>query len=82
MRIEMKYIGVPLAGMTNIRRTVILPEGSAIDALIQNLIDESPGTSWDNFKSVTYMVNKKNAGIGTILHDGDEVFLLGILGGG
>ena len=53
MRIEMKYIGVPLAGMTNIRRTVILPEGSAIDALIQNLIDESPGTSWDNFKSVT-----------------------------
>jgi len=82
MRIEMKYIGVPLGGMTNIRRTVILPEGSTIDALIQNLIDESPGTSRDNFKSVTYMVNKKNAGVSTILHEGDEVFLLGILGGG
>jgi molybdopterin converting factor small subunit len=82
MRIEMKYIGVPLAGMTNIRKTVILPEGSSVDALIQNLIDTSPGTSRDNFKSVTYMVNKQNAGTGTLLHDGDEVFLLGILGGG
>jgi len=82
MRIEMKYIGVPLAGMTNIKRTVILPDGSTVDALIQSLIDDSPGTSRENFKSVTCMVNRQNAGTGTILHDGDEVFLLGILGGG
>lgn len=82
MRIEMKYIGVPLAGMTNTKKMVILPEGSTIDALIQNLIDESPDTGRENFKSVTYMVNKKNAGISTILHEGDEVFVLGILGGG
>ncbi|ETA81846.1 MoaD/ThiS family protein [Youngiibacter fragilis] len=82
MRIEMKYIGVPLAGMTNARRTVTLPEGSTVDALIQSLIDDSPGTSRDNFRSVTCMVNKKNAGPNTMLHDGDEVFILGILGGG
>ncbi|MBW8383022.1 MAG: MoaD/ThiS family protein [Youngiibacter sp.] len=82
MRIEMKYIGVPLAGMTNTKKMVILPEGSTVDALVRTLISENDGVTIENFKSVTFMVNKKNALGDTLLHDGDEVFLLGILGGG
>jgi molybdopterin converting factor small subunit len=85
VNIEVKYIGLVSAILKSDKQTVTLPAGATLGQLLGHIQQEhglDDATAASLFRAGTFMVNKKNAGRGTPLEDGDEVLIMHLLWGG
>ena len=81
MTITMKYLGIPIEGFTR-QRELELPPDTTIQGLLGLFTTQSDTLTEKHFRTCTFLLNGKTAMKDSVLHHGDALFILGILGGG
>lgn len=77
------FVRVIGAGITDFDKKVTLPNEATVNILLQNCAaDESLHMEYGLLMNSNYIVNMQLATIDTKLHDGDNVLVLRVLGGG
>jgi sulfur carrier protein ThiS len=77
----MKYLGIPIEGFTR-QRELELPPDTTIQGLLETFTAQSDTLTDKHFRTCTFLLNGKTAMRDSVLHHGDALFILGILGGG
>ena len=82
MHVSVKYLA-QLKSLAGKESTVIeLQEGTTVKRLLEALSEDTPALADLADHGLLIMVNDQSAIAGRVLHDGDQIMLLQILGGG
>lgn len=82
MKVALKCLGIPLEGLEKGPFELNMEDGSTIKDLVDELMKISPALTQEHFNTTSFMINQNKAYYKSTLHDGDQVLVLRILGGG
>lgn len=82
MKIILKHLGIPLEGVGPDPIEMELKEGATIQDLMDELMKQSSCLTPEHFRTTSFLIHGKKADRRSVLHPGDRVLSLRILGGG
>jgi molybdopterin converting factor small subunit len=80
--IKLKYLGIPIPSLSREAQQHELSDDATIEQLLSLIGDRIGTRDSELLKFAVFMVNKVKAERHTTLHDGDEVSIMYVFGGG
>lgn len=75
-------MGIPLEGLNGEPLEMDLKENATIQDMMDVLMKNHPQLTPEHFRTTSFLIQGRKADRISILHEGDKVLLLRILGGG
>lgn len=82
MIVTYRYMGIPFRGMDFQTKQMELKENATIRVFMNCFLEQYPFCDQSFVEKSCIFVNKVNADHKTILHDGDSLLVMKVLGGG
>ena len=82
MKILLKHLGIPLEGLSPEPMEMELKANATIQDMMEELMKKHPQLTPEHFRTTSFLIQGKKADRFSVLHEGDKVLFLRILGGG